>query len=117
MQRREFITLLGGATAWPIAARGQQGERMRRIGVLTGTRAEDPDNKTRLAAFEQALEQPGWTLGRNVRINSRLLGAMPPRAANKPKNWSRSRLTSSCPLAAFRQHRCFRRRTRCRSCL
>jgi len=74
MRRREFITLLGGATAWPIAARGQQGERMRQIGVLTGSRAEDPDNKARTAAFEQALERLGWTPGRNVRIDCRFAG-------------------------------------------
>ena len=74
MTRREFITLLGGATAWPIAARGQQGERMRRIGVHTGSRADDPDGKARFAAFEQALGQLGWTPGRNVRIDYRFSG-------------------------------------------
>jgi len=74
MKRREFITLLGGATAWPIAARGQQGERMRPIGILTGSTAEDPDNKARLVAFEQALQQLGWTPGRNVRIDYRFAG-------------------------------------------
>src|SRR6516164_6252461 len=74
MRRREFITLLGGATAWPIAARGQQGERMRRIGVHTGSRADDPDGKARFAAFEQALGQLGWTPGRNVRIDYRFSG-------------------------------------------
>src|SRR5262245_23255205 len=74
MRRREFITLLGGATAWPIAARGQQGERMRQIGVLTGSRAEDPDNKARTVAFEQALERLGWTPDRNVRIDYRFAG-------------------------------------------
>ena len=74
MRRREFITLLGGATAWPIAARGQQGERMRRIGVHTGTRADDPDTKARVAALEQGLRQLGWTQGRNVRIDYRFSG-------------------------------------------
>ena len=74
MRRREFITLLGGATAWPIAARGQQGERMRPIGILTGSTAEDPDNKARLVAFEQALQQLGWTPGRKVRIDYRFSG-------------------------------------------
>ena len=74
MRRREFITLLGGATAWPIAARGQQGERMRRIGVHTGSRADDPDGKARFAAFEQALGQLGWTPGRKVRIDYRFSG-------------------------------------------
>jgi putative ABC transport system substrate-binding protein len=75
MRRREFITLVGGAAAgWPLAARAQQGERMRRIGVLTGITAEDPANKARLAAFEQALQQLGWTQSRNVRIDYRSAG-------------------------------------------
>jgi putative ABC transport system substrate-binding protein len=68
MQRRQLIALLGGAAAWPLAARAQQGDRIRRIGVLTGTR---PDDKALLAAFEQALQQLGWTPGRNVRIDYR----------------------------------------------
>ena len=74
MRRREFITLVGGAAAWPLAARAQQGERMRRIGVHTGSRADDPDGKARFAAFEQALGQLGWTPGRNVRIDYRFSG-------------------------------------------
>ena len=74
MQRRDFITLLGGAVAWPLSARAQQTERIRRIGVLTGTRAEDVSNKARNAAFEQALQQLGWTPGRNVRIDYRSAG-------------------------------------------
>ena len=62
MRRREFIvTLAGGvAAAWPFTVRAQQGDRIRRIGLLTGTRAEDQDNKARFAAFEQALQQLGW---------------------------------------------------------
>jgi ABC-type uncharacterized transport system substrate-binding protein len=74
IKRREFITLLGGATmAWPLAARAQQGERMRRIGVLIGsaTDADDMDVRARLAAFEQGLQQLGWIDGRNVRIEYR----------------------------------------------
>ena len=74
MRRREFITLVGGAAAWPLAARAQQSERMRRIGVHTGTTADDPDGKARFAAFEQALGQLGWTPGRNVRIDYRFAG-------------------------------------------
>src|SRR5450631_69523 len=75
MQRREFITLLGGAAAaWPLAARAQQGDPIRRIGVLMGTKADDPDFKARGAAFEQALQQLGWIQGRNVRIDYRFAG-------------------------------------------
>ena len=72
MRRREFITLLGGAAAaWPIAARAQQPERMRRIGVLSGLAANDPDSQARNAAFLQGLQQLGWTDGRNVQIEYR----------------------------------------------
>ena len=74
MQRRQFIALLGGAATWPPVARAQQNERVRRIGVHTGTTADDPDGKARFAAFEQALGQLGWTPGRNVRIDYRFSG-------------------------------------------
>jgi putative ABC transport system substrate-binding protein len=72
IQRRSFITLLGGAAAaWPIAARGQQSERMRRIGVLMDFAADDPEGSARLAAFQQGLAELGWTVDRNVRIDPR----------------------------------------------
>ena len=72
MNRREFITLLGGAApAWPLAARAQQGERMRRIGVLHTSSADDPHGQARNTAFLQALAQSGWIEGRNVRIDIR----------------------------------------------
>jgi putative ABC transport system substrate-binding protein len=72
MRRREFIILLGGAAAaWPLSARAQQPERMRRIGVLMSTRADDPEGQTRIAAFLGGLQQLGWTDGRNVEINAR----------------------------------------------
>ena len=72
MKRREFITLLGGAAAWPLAARAQQGERMRRIAVLLGGGdRDDPRSQRNIAAFLQALQQLGWTDGRNVRIDYR----------------------------------------------
>ena len=74
-KRRDFITLLGGAAAWPIAARAQQRERMRRIAVLSGLAADDQDNKVRLAAFQQRLQQLGWTDGHNVRIDYRFAAA------------------------------------------
>jgi putative tryptophan/tyrosine transport system substrate-binding protein len=72
MRRREFITLLGGAAAsWPLAARAQQGERMRRIGVLMAQTANDPEGQARLAAFLQGLQELGWSVGRNMRIDIR----------------------------------------------
>jgi putative tryptophan/tyrosine transport system substrate-binding protein len=71
MKRREFITLLGGAAAWPIAARAQQGERMRRIGVFMPLAADDPESLARVGAFLQGLQALGWTDGRNVRIDYR----------------------------------------------
>ena len=72
MRRREFITLLGGAAAaWPLAARAQQRERMRRIGVLLPAAADDAQFQTWVGAFLQALGQLGWTIGRNVRIDTR----------------------------------------------
>src|SRR5262249_1102726 len=69
MRRRAFITLLGGAAAWPLAARAQQSERVRRIGVFAGGGADIP--RATLAAFVQALQQLGWADGRNVRIDIR----------------------------------------------
>jgi putative ABC transport system substrate-binding protein len=72
MRRREFITLLGGAaTAWPIAVHAQQPSQMRRIGMLTGFTSNDPGGQVRLTAFAQGLQQLGWTVGRNVRIETR----------------------------------------------
>jgi putative tryptophan/tyrosine transport system substrate-binding protein len=71
MKRRQFISLLGGAAAWPLAARAQQGERMRRVGVLTPLGAEDQEHQARLTAFTQSLEQLGWIVGRNVHIDTR----------------------------------------------
>jgi putative tryptophan/tyrosine transport system substrate-binding protein len=70
VKRREFITLLGGAASvWPLAARAQQGEQMRRIGVLMSFAADHPESQPRLAAFQQGLQQLGWIDGRNVRID------------------------------------------------
>jgi putative ABC transport system substrate-binding protein len=72
MQRREFITLLGSAAAaWPVAARAQQADRVRRIGMLMSTAADDPDGQARIAAFLDGLQQLGWTDGRNVKIDYR----------------------------------------------
>jgi len=71
MRRREFITLLGGAAAWPIAARAQQRERIRHIGILLPAAADDVQFQARVGAFLQALALLGWTIGRNVQIDTR----------------------------------------------
>ena len=72
MRRREFITLLGGAAAaWPLAARAQKAERMRRIGVLVGSAESDPKSVPRVTAFERGLAELGWTSGRKVLIDYR----------------------------------------------
>src|SRR4051794_38058415 len=72
MKRREFIALLGGAAgARPLVARAQQTERVRRIGLLHAQAADDPESQARIIAFVQALQQLGWTDGRNVRIDAR----------------------------------------------
>jgi putative tryptophan/tyrosine transport system substrate-binding protein len=71
MKRRDFITLLGGtAAAWPLAARAQQPERVRRIGLLMGT-ADDPEGQARVTALKQGLQELGWTNGRNIQIETR----------------------------------------------
>src|SRR6266702_8620647 len=80
MKRREFIILLGGTAAapvflWPRAARAQQPERMRRIGILLPAAADDPEFQAHVGAFLQALALLGWTIGRNVRIDTHWAGA------------------------------------------
>jgi putative ABC transport system substrate-binding protein len=75
VKRRDLITLLGGAAiAWPLAARAQQGEPMRRIGVLLPATADDSDYQARVGAFLQGLQELGWTIGRNMRIDTRWVG-------------------------------------------
>jgi putative tryptophan/tyrosine transport system substrate-binding protein len=71
MRRREFVTLLGTAVAWPLSTRAQQGDRIRRIGVLISQTADDPESKASVAAFLEGLQHSGWTDGRNVRIENR----------------------------------------------
>ena len=74
INRREFITFLGGAAAWPLAARAQQRERMRRIGTLLPLDENDPVAKARISGFTQALADLGWADGRNVRMDLRWHG-------------------------------------------
>ena len=89
MKRRQFITLLGGAAAtWPLAARAQQPERMRRIGALMNLTADDPEASARVTALAQGLQQLGWTVGRNVRMDYRLrAGIGRARAGRDPGRW------------------------------
>jgi putative tryptophan/tyrosine transport system substrate-binding protein len=71
IRRREFIGLLGGVAAWPVAARAQQIDRIRRIGILMNLAADDPEASARVTALAQTLQQLGWIDGRNVRIDYR----------------------------------------------
>jgi putative tryptophan/tyrosine transport system substrate-binding protein len=71
VKRREFITLVGGAATWPLAARAQQRERMRRIGVVMAYAEDDPNGQTQVAAFREDLQKLGWTEGSNIRIDVR----------------------------------------------
>jgi putative tryptophan/tyrosine transport system substrate-binding protein len=72
VKRRELITLLGGAAvAWPLSARAQQPDRIRRVGVLMGLAEDDPDSKARLVAFRPGLEKLGWSEGRNIHLEVR----------------------------------------------
>ena len=77
MRRREFITLLGGTAAWPLAARGQQSERMRLIGALLPIAKDDPEYQPWIGAFRQALQELGWIEGRNMRLDIRWATANP----------------------------------------
>src|SRR5262249_2223887 len=74
MRRREFVGLIGGAAAWPLAARAQQSERVRRVGVLMAYAENDPEGKARFAGFRQGLTDFGWVEGRNLHIDVRWSG-------------------------------------------
>src|SRR6516165_4060962 len=118
MNRREFITLLGGAAAaWPLAARAQQGERMRRIGVLMSLGADDSESSRRLTAFVQALRQLGWTDGRNVQIEYRWGAGDPERIRKYAVELAALAPDVILSVATATVGRCVRRRARCRSCL
>src|SRR5215510_16073541 len=71
MRRREFITLLGTAAGWPLSARAQRPDQIRRVGVLMGLAEDDPDSTPRLGAFRQGLEKLGWSEGRNIHLDVR----------------------------------------------
>src|SRR5262245_35956261 len=74
LHRREFITLIGGVATWPLAARARERERIRRIGALINFAADDMEGQRRFAAFLQALQEAGWEVGRNVRVDIRWAG-------------------------------------------
>ena len=102
MRRREFISLLCAAALWPCAARAtQQGEPLRRIGVLMNRAADDPLGQVGLAAFQRSLQQLGWGEGRDVRMTPAGAKTMQTSFANMRRNWSRLRRTSSWLLAPW----------------
>jgi len=71
MRRREFFGLVGGAATWPLKARAQQSSQMKHLGVLMNQTADDPEATNRFAAFLQGLQEAGWAVGRNLRIDIR----------------------------------------------
>ena len=75
MRRREFLGILGCAAVWPVASKAQQAERVRRIGILNILGPDDPEAQARTKVFEQTLQQLGWTVGRNLKIETRQIGA------------------------------------------
>jgi ABC-type uncharacterized transport system substrate-binding protein len=113
MNRRVFVTLLGGAAAaWPLAGRAQQPERMRRIGVLLP--ADHPEGRARHAAFLQALQQLGWTDGRNVRIEARWSAG--DASVTRKQAAELVALAPDVIVATGSAGQCCRRRARCQSC-
>ena len=100
MRRREFITLLGGAAvAWPLAARAQQPEGTRRIGVLMNRVADDPEGQARLKALVQGLQQLGWVEGRKCGWTCVGQRALPTAFTGTRQNWSHSCRRSFWPMA------------------
>ena len=100
MRRREFITLLGGAVAWPLAARAQQSERMRRVGILVPYPKGDREFEVRVRAFRQELGKFGWTDGANVQLDERWTADNMELVWAERQAWSRQIQTPSSPAAA-----------------
>jgi len=101
MRRRDFIKAIAGSAAvWPLAARAQQPEQVRRIGALINRGADDPQGDVGVAAFKQVLQQLGWSDGRNVRMDIRW-GVNDVDLTRRYATWSRSRRMSSWPLAPW----------------
>jgi putative ABC transport system substrate-binding protein len=117
MRRRDFVALLGGAAAsLPLAARAQQGEGMRRIGVLMASAADDSENQARMAAFLQGLAQWGWTDGRNIRIDTRWATTNPDDLRRHATELAALATSWSLRVAPQPWRRCCRRPAPCRSC-
>ena len=117
MRRRDFITLLGGAAAgWPLVARAQQAGAMRRIGVLQPAAADDPVFQTRLAAFHQGLALLGWSIGQNVRIDTRWATTNAAEIRRHVAELVALHRTSSWRLAPRPWGHCCRPPAQCRSC-
>src|SRR5258708_10124110 len=111
MRRREFFGLIGGAAAWPLAARAQP-QAARRIGVISAVPESDPEEKPRRIAFQQGLEQLGWATGRNLHIDFRWNNR-----GDVTRRWSRWNLKSSWCRAIQGSRQYARSLPRYRSCL
>ena len=116
MRRRAFLTLLGGAAAWPLAARAQQSERIRRIGVLTVFAERDLEAKAWLTAFQDGLQQLGWMQGRNLSIDYRWADDDPDRLRTYAAELVRMAPDVLFAAANRRWRRCVSKLARCRSC-
>jgi putative tryptophan/tyrosine transport system substrate-binding protein len=91
LKRREFIALLGGAAAWPLAVHAQQSNRVKRLGVLWGLAENDSVYEPHLTAFKQRLQDLGWIDGRNIRVDTGSQAELPSASASRLRNWLRLR--------------------------